>query len=165
MAFLRINSKKAYHQWCKKNHPDRNQDDPTATERFQIVSAAWAKQYPLKVMVDPELTEEEKIALYKQGRCGVPVKGVKWGCCRRLPAKGSKFCYYHQPGTAHAAFIDDSPSRMFGLFYGFQRERTDNMCTARLENGMFCTQFRFSDKSLYCWKCAESPRRRRYNSI
>lgn len=162
LAYLGLGTKKEYHQWCRAHHPDRNHGDPIATHRFQIVSGAWTKVHRLEVA--PELTEEERVALLRRGKCGVHVRGVSGEFCHRRPLKGSDRCFYHQPGTAHMAFVDDDdPSRVFGLLHDFRRERDDDMCTARLGNGKFCTGFRAKERSLYCRAC--SPRRRRFNSV
>jgi len=166
LVYLGLGTKKEYHQWCLENHPDRNQADPTATRRFQIVSESWNKVHqPSRLEVEPELTDEERLALLKRGKCGVYVKEVSDEYCRKNPLKGSDRCFYHQPGTAHMAFVDDYPTRIFGLLHDYHPERSDDMCSARLENGKFCTGYRFKKESLFCPTCSKNPRRRRFNSI
>jgi len=161
LAYLGIGGPKEYHRWCLAHHPDRNLGDPTATRRFQVVSQAWAKVH--KPEPELELTEEERSALVRRGRCNARVKE---GVCWRRAAKGSEWCFYHQPGTAHMAFVDDPlfPEHFFGINYDYYRPRDDNMCTAKLDNDKFCTGWRRRG-SLYCYACDRRPGRRRHNSV
>ena len=43
LGYLNITDTKSYRAWCLANHPDKCRADPTATERFQQVSAEFAR--------------------------------------------------------------------------------------------------------------------------
>lgn len=158
LAYLGIADKKDYYQWCLGHHPDRCPDDPRATHQFQIVSDAWAQTTRAKTP-EPELTLEEKIALWSKGLCRAPVKGTMGDLCWRRPVKGSERCFYHQPGTAHMHYVDNYPMLFFSSTYDFYKERDETICVARLPNGLFCTSYR-ADNSLYCRKCGGPGRPR-----
>jgi hypothetical protein len=161
LAFLDIANKKDYHRWCLGNHPDRS-DDPEAKRRFQIVSGAWSQETRAKTP-EPELTEEEQIDLLSRGRCRAPVKDTVGNVCWRRPVNGSNRCFYHQPGTAHMHYVDDTPMFFFAASHNIYRERDESTCVARLSNGRFCTLWR-AKNSLYCSKCG-GPRRPRSRSF
>lgn len=158
LAYLGISTKKEYHAWCRLFHPDRSVDSD-ATRKFQVVSDAWAKVHK---NTDAELilTEEEKITLLHGSKCVERVEGTTGNKCWRRRAKGSDRCFYHQPNTVHRMYVDKhEESFFFGMCGDYVPERGDDMCTARLANGRFCTGYR-TKESLYCWMCTKSSRKR-----
>ena len=58
--------KKAYRRLAKKMHPDRNPDDPSATDKFQELGEAY------EVLSDPKKRKlyDRKEALIKDGEVG-----------------------------------------------------------------------------------------------
>lgn len=163
LAYLEIGTKKEYHEWCRHHHPDRN-PEPSATRRFQIVSRAWSQAHAASSDPEPKLTEDDSYALFRKHRCTARVAGTVNGVCWRKAVADTAHCYYHQPGTAHMAFVDDRPDFFFGINHT-PLLRSDKTCRARLDNGKLCTGWSGVGK-LYCFHCEHrKPGRRRCNSI
>lgn len=127
------------------------------------MSGAWAQSCRLAAPV-PELTEQERRELARRGRCAARVPGTVDDVCWRKVVGDTAHCYYHQPGTAHMAFVDDRPDFFFGVGHG-PLPRSDSTCRTRLGNGKFCTGW-CGAGNLYCFSCdRRRPGRRRCNSV
>lgn len=166
LEYFEIMDERSYHKWCLQHHPDRRPNDPDASRQFQIVSKAWheKKDAPCRVvyMTQQDLDDLSARVAAMDRRCKACVKGTVSDRCWRYPVVGTEYCFYHQPGTAHTAFVDDHASLFFAASSTMHFDRSDKTCTARLSNNRFCNRFR-SEKSLYCRACQRQ--RPRCNSI